>query len=748
MNIETKPPVQPAPFTSKEDLFKMLKDNLSYLSDEEISLIEKAYRYADEKHKGQKRKSGEEYIIHPLSVAIILSNLKTDPDTIIAGLLHDVVEDTGTSLDEIKDQFGEGVRDLVDGVTKLTQLNLVNDKVELQAENLRKMFLAMAKDIRVIIIKLADRLHNLRTLEYQSEEKQKEKALETLEIYSPIANRLGISKIKVNMDDLSLFYLHPKEYKDLLQKIKLRKESRQAFVDEKIKEIKNYLTEAGIDFEIYGRVKNLFSIYKKMLNRKVDIDQIYDLFALRIIVNDIKDCYACLGIIHEYYKPIPGRFKDYIAMPKQNGYQSLHTTVIGKEGIPFEIQIRTNQMHETAEYGIAAHWAYKEKGNSKGADQKDLKDMNWLREILEFNKEENDSKEFLKLVKSDLNLFTEKVYCFSPDGDVKVLPQGSTPVDFAYMIHSAVGNKMVGARINGALVPIDYVLKNGDQVNIITSANAKGPSLDWLKFVKSSSAKSKISHWFKTERRGENITEGRSQLLKYIKTKGYSEEELLVPEFIEACCKKYSCKDLDDIYAAIGHGGLKESQVVSKLIEELEKKKESEKTDADVLNEIESQKQKHTSTSNTSGVLIKGFEDLAVKFAKCCSPVPGDEIVGFVTRGSGITIHKTDCKNIMTLPDIERERLLKIEWADSVSNNTESYFARIAVYTQNKMGQVMNISRVMTENNVNILDLSSKVGKNDTGTIILGFNVQNKETLSSLMLKLKAIDGVIEVQRI
>lgn len=748
MNIETKPPVQPAPFTSKEELFKMLKDNLSYLSDEEISLIEKAYRYADEKHKGQKRKSGEEYIIHPLSVAIILSNLKTDPDTIIAGLLHDVVEDTGTSLDEIKDQFGEGVRDLVDGVTKLTQLNLVNDKVELQAENLRKMFLAMAKDIRVIIIKLADRLHNLRTLEYQSEEKQKEKALETLEIYSPIANRLGISKIKVNMDDLSLFYLHPKEYKDLLQKIKLRKESRQAFVDEKIKELTSYLKEAGMDFEIYGRVKNLFSIYKKMLNRKVDIDQIYDLFALRIIVNDIKDCYACLGIIHEYYKPIPGRFKDYISMPKQNGYQSLHTTVIGKEGIPFEIQIRTYAMHQTAEYGIAAHWAYKEKGNSKGADQKDLKDMNWLREILEFNKEEDDSKEFLNLVKSDLNLFTEKVYCFSPDGDVKVLPQGSTPVDFAYMIHSAVGNKMVGARINGALVPIDYVLKNGDQVNIITSANSKGPSLDWLKFVKSSSAKSKISHWFKTERRGENITEGRAQLLKYIKTKGYSEEELLMPEFIEACCRKYSCKDLDDIYAAIGHGGLKESQVVSKLIEELEKKKESEKTDIDVLNEIENQKQKHTSTSNTSGVLIKGFEDLAVKFAKCCSPVPGDEIVGFVTRGSGITIHKTDCKNIMGLPDIERERLLKIEWADSVSGNTDSYFARIAVYTQNKMGQVMNISRVMTENNVNILDLSSKVGKNDTGTIILGFNVQNKETLSSIMLKLKAIDGVIEVQRI
>ena len=726
----------------------MLKDNLSYLSDEEISLIEKAYRYADQKHSGQKRKSGEEYIIHPLSVAIILSNLKTDPDTIIAGLLHDVVEDTNTSLDEIEENFGKGVRELVDGVTKLTQLNLVNDKVELQAENLRKMFLAMAKDIRVIIIKLADRLHNLRTLEYQSEEKQKEKALETLEIYSPIANRLGISKIKVNMDDLALFYLHPKEYNDLLQKIKLRKESRQAFVDEKIKELTSYLKEAGMDFEIYGRVKNLFSIYKKMLNRKVDIDQIYDLFALRIIVNDIKDCYACLGIIHEYYKPIPGRFKDYISMPKQNGYQSLHTTVIGKEGIPFEIQIRTYAMHQTAEYGIAAHWAYKEKGNSKGADQKDLKDMNWLREILEFNKEEDDSKEFLNLVKSDLNLFTEKVYCFSPDGDVKVLPQGSTPVDFAYMIHSAVGNKMVGARINGALVPIDYVLKNGDQVNIITSANAKGPSLDWLKFVKSSSAKSKISHWFKTERREENITEGKAQLLKYMKTKGYSEDELLIPEFIEQCCKKYSCKDLDDIYAAIGHGGLKESQVVSKLLEELEKKKESEKTDTDVLNEIENQKQKHTSTSNTSGVLIKGFEDLAVKFAKCCSPVPGDEIVGFVTRGSGITIHKTDCKNIMGLPDIERERLLKIEWADSVGKSNESYFAKVAIYTQNKVGIVMNISRVMTENNINILDLSSKTGKNDTGTIILGFNVQDKDALTSIMLKLKSIEGVLEVQRI
>ena len=726
----------------------MLKDNLSYLSKEDIDLIEKAYKYADGKHTGQKRKSGEEYIIHPLSVAIILSNLKTDRDTIIGGLLHDVVEDTDTTLDEIESNFGSGVRALVDGVTKLTQLNLVNDKVELQAENLRKMFLAMARDIRVIIIKLADRLHNLRTLEYQSEEKQKEKALETLEIYSPIANRLGISKIKVNMDDLSLFYLHPKEYNDLLQKIKLRRESRQAFVDEKIKELTKYLNEAGIKFEIYGRVKNLFSIYKKMLNRKVDIDQIYDLFALRIMVNDIKDCYACLGIIHEYYKPIPGRFKDYISMPKQNGYQSLHTTVIGKEGIPFEIQIRTFAMHQTAEYGIAAHWAYKEKGNSKGADESDLKNMNWLRDLLEFDKEEHDSREFLNLVKSDLNLFTEKVYCFSPDGDVKVLPQGSTPIDFAYMIHSAVGNKMVGARINGVLVPIDYELKNGDQVNIITSANSKGPSLDWLKIVKSPGAKSKISHWFKTERRGENITEGRIQLLKYLKMKGYNEEELLIPEFIDACCKKYSCKDLDDIYAAIGHGGLKESQVASKLVEELEKKKESEKTDTDVLNEIENQKQKHTSTSNTSGVLIKGFEDLAIKFAKCCSPVPGDEIVGFVTRGSGITVHKTDCKNIMSLPDIERERLLKIEWADSVGKSNESYFARVAVYTQNKMGIVMNISRVMTENNINILDLSSKTGKNDTGTIILGFNVPDKEILSSIMLKLKSIEGVLEVQRI
>ncbi len=748
MIFDNRTPVQPKPFTSKEELFKMLKDNLSYLSDEEISLIEKAYQYADEKHAGQKRKSGEEYIIHPLSVAIILSNLKTDPDTIIGGLLHDCVEDTSATLNEIEEKFGSSVSTLVDGVTKLTQLNLVNDKVELQAENLRKMFLAMAKDIRVIIIKLADRLHNLRTLEYQSEEKQKEKALETLEIYSPIANRLGISKIKVNMDDLSLFYLHPKEYNDLLQKIKLRKESRQAFVDEKIKELKEHLTAANIKFEIYGRVKNLFSIYKKMLNRKVDIDQIYDLFALRVLVDDIKDCYACLGIIHEYYKPIPGRFKDYIAMPKQNGYQSLHTTVIGKEGIPFEIQIRTNAMHQTAEYGIAAHWAYKEKGNSTGADNKDLKDMNWLREILEFNKEENDSKEFLNLVKSDLNLFTEKVYCFSPDGDVKVLPQGSTPVDFAYMIHSAVGNKMVGARINGVLVPIDYELKNGDQVNIITSANAKGPSLDWLKFVKSSSAKSKITHWFKTERREENIAEGKNQLQKYIKSKGYSEEDLMKPEFIEAACKKYTCKDLDDLYAMIGHGGLKESQLLSKLLEEQEKKRESEKTDADILNEIENQKQKHTSASNTSGVLIKGFEDLAVKFAKCCSPVPGDEIVGFVTRGSGITIHKTDCKNIMSLPDIERERLLKIEWADSVGKSTDSYFARVAVYTQNKMGQVMNISRVMTESNINILDLSSKVGKNDTGTIILGFNVPDKNTLSTIMSKLNAIDGVIEVQRI
>ena len=500
-----------ADFTSPDILYKELIDSVKkYHPSTDISMIEKAYHIADEAHKGQLRKSGEPYIIHPLCVAIILADLELDKESIVAGLLQDVVEDTVMTPEEIKQEFGEEVEVIVDGVTKLTQLSYKVDKVEEQAENLRKMFLAMAKDIRVILVKLADRLHNMRTLKYMKPEKQKEKARETMEIYAPIAHRLGISKIKVELDDLSLKYLEPEVYYDLVEKIALRKSEREKFVQSIVKDVREQMDKAGIKAEIDGRAKHFFSIYKKMVNQEKTLDQIYDLFAVRIIVDTVKDCYAALGIIHEMYKPIPGRFKDYIAMPKQNKYQSLHTTLIGPNGQPFEIQIRTFEMHRTAEYGIAAHWKYKEAANGiKPAAQQEEEKLSWLRQILEWQRDMSDNREFMGLLKSDLDLFAESVYCFTPAGDVKNLPNGSTPIDFAYSIHSAVGNKMVGARVNGKLVNIDYVIQNGDRIEIITSQNSKGPSRDWLKIVKSTQAKNKINQWFKNELKDDNIIKGK-----------------------------------------------------------------------------------------------------------------------------------------------------------------------------------------------------------------------------------------------
>ena len=517
-------------FTSPEILYdELIASVKKYHPSTDISMIEKAYKIAYEAHEGQKRKSGEPYIIHPLCVAIILADLELDKETIVAGLLHDVVEDTVMTTEEITKEFGAEVALLVDGVTKLGQLSYSADKVEVQAENLRKMFLAMAKDIRVILIKLADRLHNMRTLKYMKPEKQKEKARETMDIYAPLAQRLGISKIKVELDDLSLKYLEPEVYYDLVEKIALRKTERQKFVDGIVAEVRAHIEKAGIKAQIDGRVKHFFSIYKKMVNQDKTLDQIYDLFAVRIIVDTVKDCYAALGVIHEMYKPIPGRFKDYIAMPKPNMYQSLHTTLIGSSGQPFEIQIRTYEMHRTAEYGIAAHWKYKESGSSKAAIDSAEAKLSWLREILEWQRDMSDNKEFLSLLKSDLDLFTDDVYCFTPTGDVKNLPSGSTPIDFAYSIHSAVGNKMVGARVNGKLVNIDYVIKNGDRVEIITSQNSKGPSRDWLKLVKSTQAKNKINQWFKSELKEDNILRGRALLDKYCKAKDINYSDLNKP---------------------------------------------------------------------------------------------------------------------------------------------------------------------------------------------------------------------------
>ncbi len=743
----------PADFTSPEELYQDLIATIrKYHPSDDITMIEKAYRVAKEAHREQKRKSGEPYIIHPLCVAIILADLEMDKETIEAGLLHDVVEDTAMSLDELAKQFGTEVSFLVDGVTKLTQLSWDKDKVEIQADNLRKMFLAMAKDIRVIIIKLADRLDNMRTGQYWKPEKQKEKARETMEIYAPIADRLGISKIKIELDDLSLKYLKPDVYYDLVEKVSLRKDAREAFVQEIVDEVKQHMKDAGIEAAIGGRVKHFFSIYKKMVNQNKTLDQIYDLFAVRIMVETVKDCYAALGVIHEMYKPIPGRFKDYIAMPKQNMYQSLHTTLIGSNGQPFEIQIRTYEMHRTAEYGIAAHWKYKESGSGQVAASSEEAKLSWLRQILEWQRDTDDSKEFLSMVKGDLDLFSDSVYCFTPSGDVKTLTSGSTPIDFAYAIHSAVGNKMVGARVNGKLVNIDYVIQNGDQIEIITSQNSKGPSRDWLNIVKSTQAKNKINQWFKNEMKEDNIIRGRDMIERYCKAKGINWAEIGKPEYMEKVMARYAFKDWDSVLASIGHGGLKEGQVINKMSEEREKKLKREITDADVLSGIADTAGRAELNARAgrskSGIVVKGIHDLAVRFSRCCSPVPGDEIVGFVTRGRGVSIHRTDCVNIINLPEDERNRLIDAEWqVPEDGTSGERYSTEIKIYANNRIGMFADISKVFTERQIDITSMNVRTSKQGKATIIMTFDIHGMEELGRLTDKIRQIEGVLDIER-
>ena len=740
----------PADFTSPEDLFQDLLNTIrSYHPSTDLSMIEKAYGVALKAHKDQKRKSGEPYIIHPLCVAIILAELELDKETIIAGILHDVVEDTILTVSELAEQFGKEVALLVDGVTKLTQLSYSKDKVEIQAENLRKMFLAMAKDIRVILIKLADRLHNMRTMQYQTPIKQIEKSRETMDIYAPIAQRLGISKIKIELDDLSLKYLEPEVYKDLAEKISSKKEEREEFIANVVKDVSEHIEQTGITAKIDGRIKHFFSIYKKMVNQNKTLEQIFDLFAVRILVDTVKDCYAALGVIHEMYKPIPGRFKDYIAMPKPNMYQSLHTTLIGPQGQPFEIQIRTFEMHRTAEYGIAAHWKYKESQDGKHTQDTEEAKLTWLRQILEWQRDLSDNKEFLSLLKNDLDLFSDSVYCFTPKGDVKNLPAGSNPVDFAYSIHSAVGNKMVGARVNGKLVTIDYVIQNGDRIEIITSQNSKGPSRDWLNLVKSTQAKNKINQWFKTELKEDNIIRGKEMMLAYCKTKAIVLSDLLKPEFMEACMRKYGFRDWDSIYAAVGHGGLKEGQVVNKLQEEYTKKHRKEITDEKVLDAIaEVRMDRPAIVKSKGGIVVQGIHDVAVHFSKCCSPVPGDEIIGFVTRGRGVSVHRTDCINIINLSEEERARLIDAEWDISEDKKgNELYTAEIKIYANNRNGVLLDVSRIFTENKVDVTSMNVRTSKQGTATISVGFEIRGVEQLNAIVAKLRNVESVIDIER-
>ena len=739
-------------FESPEYLYKELIASVrKYHPSDDISMIEKAYHVADEAHKGQVRKSGEAYIIHPLCVAIILAELELDKETIVAGLLHDVVEDTVMTVEEITEEFGAEVALLVDGVTKLGQLAYDADKVEVQAENLRKMFLAMAKDIRVILIKLADRLHNMRTLKYMTPEKQKEKARETMDIYAPIAQRLGISKIKIELDDLSLKYLEPEAYYDLVEKVALRKSVRDDYVQQLVGEVKKSIEAAGIKADIEGRAKHFFSIYKKMKNQGKTIDQIYDLFAIRIIVESVKDCYAALGVIHEMYKPIPGRFKDYIAMPKPNMYQSLHTTLIGPTGQPFEIQIRTYEMHRTAEYGIAAHWKYKEASDGKNVQNQEEEKLSWLRQILEWQRDMSDNREFMSLLKSDLDLFSDTVFCFTPTGDVKNLPNGSTPVDFAYSIHSAVGNKMIGAKVNGKLVPIDYVIQNGDRIEILTSQNSKGPSRDWLNIVKSTQAKNKINQWFRSELKEENIVKGKELIAQYCKTKNINLSDINKPEYQSKILHKYGFHDWNACLATLGHGGLKEGQIVNRMLEVYHKDHPIQMTDADVLEAVAENKEKAAATPvvrSKSGIIVKGLYDVAVHFSKCCSPVPGDEIVGFVTRGRGVSIHRTDCINIINLSDMERARLIDAEWQqDTEGEGKGLYIAEIKIFCHDRKGLLVDITKIFTEREISISGINSKTSKQGIATISVSFSVKGKEELERLVEKVRQIESVIDIER-
>ncbi|MBR4513920.1 MAG: bifunctional (p)ppGpp synthetase/guanosine-3',5'-bis(diphosphate) 3'-pyrophosphohydrolase [Lachnospiraceae bacterium] len=730
---------KPKDYTPPEELYEQLLNTIrQYHPSSDLSLIEKAYQTAYKCHEGQKRKSGEPYIIHPICVAIILAELELDKETIAAGLLHDVVEDTSMTLEDVATEFSDEIAILVDGVTKLTQLDLSQDKIEIQAENLRKMFLAMAKDIRVILIKLADRLHNLRTLQYQPPHKQIEKCRETMDIYAPIAHRLGISKIKIELDDISMQYLYPDEYKALKDEVEIRLHASEDFINYLVSEVQGFMDEAEIKAEVDGRVKHLFSIYKKMKTQDKTLDQIYDVHAIRIKVDSIRDCYAALGVIHEKYKPIPGRFKDYIAMPKANMYQSLHTTLIGPGGRPFEIQIRTYEMHRIAEYGIAAHWKYKEGGHGK--DDEEQK-MIWLRQILEWQTDTEDNAEFMSFVKTDFDLFSDQVYCFTPAGDVKTLPAGSTPIDFAYNIHTAVGNQLIGARINGRQVPIETVLKNGDRVEIITSQNSKGPSRDWLSVVKSSQAKTKINQWFRAENKTDNIQRGKDAVASYCKSKNINLSELLTPELMQRVMKRYNFTDWDSLMAAIGHGGLKEGQIVGRLLDEHKKDEAKKVTEEQIIDKVNAPGRGNASKG---GIIVKGMDDVSVRFSKCCAPVPGDEIIGYITRGRGISVHRTDCVNILNMDEFDRKRLIEAEWAEGQGG---LYTAELNIYASDSKGLVFAMTKIFNEENINMTGLNVRLNKQGKATIEVRFEISSKERLSYIVKKLRNLNGIIDIER-
>ncbi|CDF58328.1 GTP pyrophosphokinase, (p)ppGpp synthetase I [Thermobrachium celere DSM 8682] len=686
--------------------------------DVDLELIKKAYELAEKAHKDQYRESGEPYLMHPVEVALITIELGLDTDTICAALLHDVVEDTDYTYEDIKNMFNPQIAFLVEGVTKLGKIEY-KSKEEQQAENIRKMLVAMANDVRVILIKLADRLHNMRTLKYLPPHKQKEKAQETLDIFAPLAHRLGISKIKWELEDLCLRYLKPEEYYDLVNKVQKKRVEREKELNEIIEILKNKLAQAGITADIEGRPKHFYSIYRKMVFKNKTFDQIFDLLAVRVIVDTVRDCYAALGIVHTLWKPIPGRFKDYIAMPKPNMYQSLHTTVIGPGGQPFEIQIRTWEMHRTAEYGIAAHWKYKE-----GIQSDDLGDrLKWLREIIEFQKQTSDAREFMETVKIDL--FSDEVFVFTPKGTVIDLPVDSTPIDFAYRIHTDIGNKCVGAKVNGKMVPLDYKLKTGDIVEIITSSTSKGPSRDWLNIAKSSQAKNKIKQYFKRIYKEENIEKGKELIEKELRRQKIPYDDAMKNDVIEIVLKRFNYAQIDDLYATIGSGALSPSLVVGKIKEELFKEKEEPKVITEIDQKRESRRERKREGIK-HGVEVKGEKDLLVRFAKCCNPVPGDDIIGFITKGRGVSVHRKDCTNFKHLSEVEPNRVIEVNWT---GEHTSSFIADIQIQAVDRTGLLADITNTIVNSKVSVKAINARTNRKNTATIQLSLEVLNTEQL-------------------
>lgn len=705
----------------------------------DLKLIKRAYEFAKDKHKDQLRRSGEPYIIHPIQVAYILSTLGLDHSTICAALLHDVIEDTDVTLEDIAKEFSPEIAEMVDGVTKLSKLNYTSEQ-EQQVENYRKMFLAMGKDIRVILIKLADRLHNMRTLKYLTRDRQIANARETMDLYAPLANRLGMYSLKWELEDLSFKYLYPEDYRELVEGIDKKREERLKFIDQIMQEIKVELKKQKIVAEITGRAKHLYSIYRKMQRDNKTLDQIYDLFALRIIVNSVKDCYAALGVVHELYNPMPGRFKDYISVPKPNMYQSLHTTLIGPKGTPFEVQIRTWDMHRIAEYGIAAHWAYKEAsflGGKKANVTVEEDKLSWLRETLEWQKDMQDPQEFLNTLKTEL--FEDEVYVFTPKGKILVLPNGATPIDFAYAIHAEIGNHMTGCKINSKMMPIVTKLKNGDIVEIVTSEKSKGPSRDWLKFIKSSTAKTRIQQWFKKNEREANIAKGKDALEREVKRIGMSYQELFKPEFVEVTVNRYKFNSLDDMYASVGFGTITAGKIVSRVLEEYRKVNKEE----NIEEKIEELKKTKEDKPSSSGIIVKGIDNCLVRLSKCCNPVPGDEIVGYITKGRGVSVHRKDCKNVKDLFE-EENRMIDVSW---YTDEPSSYNVDIVMFSNDREGLLADIISTVTAEKAPLMAVNSKVSKERIVITELTIEVNNIAQLNSVLKALRKIDSVYDVKR-